>query len=71
MIVLSFRWYLFNTSACLLHLSVGIKVLMKRYLVLAYSKRLGNDEEWRLFYCDSILGCRVIKDFDVCKLDEL
>ena len=27
-----------------------------------------NDEEWRLFYCDSTLGCRVI---DLCKLDDL
>ena len=68
MIVLSFRWYLFNTSACLLHLSVGIKVLMKQNLLLAYSKELRNDEEWRLFYCDSILGCRVIQEFDFMQI---
>ena len=24
-----------------------------------------------LFYCDSTLGCRVIQDFDFCKLDDL
>ena len=30
-----------------------------------------NDEEWRLFYCDSTLGCRVIQDFDLCKLNDL
>ena len=33
-------------------------------------KNFQNDEEWRLFYIDSTLGCRVIKDFDLCKLDE-
>ena len=30
-----------------------------------------NDKEWRLFYCDSTLGCRVIQDFALCKLDDL
>ena len=30
-----------------------------------------NDKEWRLFYCDSTIGCRVIQDFDLCKLDDL
>ena len=24
-----------------------------------------------LFYCDDTLGCRVIQDFDLCKLDDL
>ena len=33
-------------------------------------KSFQNDEEWRLFYFDSTLGYRVIKDFDLCKLDE-
>ena len=28
-------------------------------------KSFQNDEEWRLFYCDSTLGCRVIQDFDL------
>ena len=27
-----------------------------------------HDEEWRLFYFKSIIGCRVI---DLCKLDDL
>ena len=34
-------------------------------------KSFQNDEEWRLFYCDSTLGCRVIQEFDLCKLDDL
>ena len=29
-----------------------------------------NDKEWRLFYCASTLGCWVIQDFDLCKLDD-
>ena len=33
-------------------------------------KSFQNDEEWRLFYCDSTLGCRLIQDFDLCKLDD-
>ena len=33
-------------------------------------KSFQNDEEWRLFCCDSTLGCRVIQDFNLCKLDE-
>ena len=33
-------------------------------------KSFQNDEEWRLFYCNSILGCWVIQDFDLCKLDK-
>ena len=34
-------------------------------------KSFQNDEEWRLFYCDRTLGCGVIPDFDLCKLDDL
>ena len=30
-----------------------------------------NDEGWLLFYCNSTLGCRVIQDFYLCKLDDL
>ena len=37
---------------------------------MLFEKSFQNDEEWRLFYCDSTLGCRVIQDFDLCKLDE-
>ena len=36
------------------------------YTQLSYWKELSK---WRLFYCDSTLGCRVIHDFDLCKLD--
>ena len=32
-------------------------------------KSFPSDEEWRLFYCDSTFGCRVIQDFGLCKLD--
>ena len=42
-----------------------LKVPMKR---LFYYQ---NDKEWRLFYCDITLACRVIPDFDLCKLDYL
>ena len=45
-----------------------VKVYMTRNLLL---KSFQNDEEWRLFYCDSTLGCGVIRDFDLCKLDDL
>ena len=38
MIVLSFHWYLFNTSASLLHLSVGLSVYGAKFFVLANSK---------------------------------
>ena len=35
-------------------------------------KSFQNDEEWRLFYCaDRTLSCRVVQDFDLCKLDAL
>ena len=30
-----------------------------------------NDKERRLFYRDTTLGCRVIQDFDLCKLYDL
>ena len=42
---------------------------MTQNFLLSCSKELQNDEEWRLFYCDSTLGCQVIQDFDLCKLD--
>ena len=34
-------------------------------------KSFQNDEEWCLFYYDSDLGCQVVQDFDLCKLDDL
>ena len=32
-------------------------------------KSFQNDKEWRLYYCNSTLGCGVIQDFDLYKLD--
>ena len=50
----------------------SLKVRMTRNFSSAYnSKSFQSDEEWRLFYCDSTLGCQVIQDFDLCKLDDL
>ena len=51
-------------------LDKDFKVHMTRNFLLAYSKSFQNDEEWRLFYCDSTFGCRVIQDFGLCKLDD-
>ena len=44
---------------------------MTRNFYYLIGKSFQNDEEWRLFYCDSTLGCRVIQDFNLCKLDDL
>ena len=46
------------------------KVLMKQIFYYLILKSVQNDKEWSLFYCDSTLGCRVIQDFDLCKLDD-
>ena len=43
---------------------------MTRNFYYLVRKSFQNDEEWRLFYCDSTLGRRVIQDFDLCKLDD-
>jgi len=53
------------SQTCFAHLSAYEAFL------LSYSKELQNDDEWYLFYRDSTLGCRVIQDFDLSKLDEL
>jgi len=29
-----------------------------------------GDGEWRLFYCGGTLCCRVVRDFDLCRLGE-
>ena len=44
---------------------------MKRFFYYIIRKSFQNDKERRLFYCDSTLGCQVIQDFDLCKLDYL
>ena len=38
---------------------------------LGYPQELSNGGECCLFYCASTLGCRVIQDLDLCKLDDL
>jgi len=48
-----------------------IEVQVKQFFYYLIRKSFQNDEEWHLFYCDSTLGCRVIQDFDLCKLDAL
>ena len=50
---------------------INFKCLWSEFFCYLIQKSFQNDEEWRLFYCDSTLGCRVIQDFDLCKLDEL
>ena len=48
-----------------------LKVPMKRPFYYLIQKSFQNDKEWRLFYCNITLACRVIPDFDLCKLDYL
>ena len=45
-------------------------VPMTRIFYYLVRKNFQNDEECRLFCLDSTLGCRVIQDLDLCKLDE-
>ena len=58
----------FTTTSCFYDSTafVVIKVPMKRTFLSSYSKELSK---WWLFYCDSTLGCRVIRDVVLCKLD--
>ena len=60
----------FTTTSCFYDSTAFdvIKVPMKRIFLLSYSKELSK---WWLFYCDSTLGCRVIRDVGLCKLDHL
>ena len=44
---------------------------MTRNFLLAHLEEFQSEEEWRLFYCNTILVCRVIQDFGLCKLDDL
>ena len=55
---------------CMLQQLVGLKCPWHDIFYYLIEKSFQNGEQWRLFYCDSTLGCRVIKDFDLCKLDE-
>ena len=52
------------------------KVPMKRNFISSFErsfKMLQNGVllYYIVFYCDSTLGCRVIQDFNLCKLDDL
>ena len=49
-------------------MTLNIKVSI---FLLYIRKSFQNDEEWRLYYCDSTLGCPVIQDLDLCKSDDL
>ena len=61
---------LFNENCwCSSWLLPVIKVPMTRNFYYLVRKSFQNDEEWRLFCFDRTLGCRVIQDFDLCKLD--
>ena len=44
--------------------------MTRNFLLYYIRKSFQNDEEWHLFQRDSTLGCRLIQDFDLCKLDE-
>ena len=47
---------------------------MTRNFLLAFKSfqnGFQNGEGWHLFYCDSTLGCRIIQDYDLNKLDDL
>ena len=49
-----------------------IKMHMKRKFFSKLVRTSFQDaEKWRLFYSDSTLGCRIIQDFYMCKLDDL
>ena len=41
------------------------------FFITLLGRAFQNDEEWRLFYFNSITGCRVVRDFALCKLDDL
>ena len=52
--------------------SRGLKWKNKMYkLKRSIRKSFQSNEEWHLFYCNSSLGCRVIQDNGLCKLDDL
>ena len=50
---------------------LSLKCLWNEIFYYLIWKSFQNDEEWRLFYFDSTLGCWVIQDFDLCKIDDL
>ena len=53
-------------------LFLPVKVLMKRILFTILLERAFKMIKNGVYvYCDSTLGCQVIHDFDLCKLDNL
>ena len=65
---LKFKSGLWEAVNCGSHILNCIWHKMFYYLI---RKNFQNDEEWRLFHCNSILGCRFIQDFNLCKLEDL
>jgi len=65
-VVFSCGWFTF-----VLNLPVHLKCLWSEIFYYLIWRSFQNDEEWRLFYCDGALGCRVVQDFDLWKLDDL
>ena len=63
-------WQVWKSMETLKKWTIVFKVLMKRIFYYLILKSFQNDKESRLFYCDSTLDCRVIQDFDLCKLDD-
>jgi len=51
--------------------SSPLKCILHDLFCWLVSNSFQIDEEWRLFYCNSIFGCGVIQGFDLCRLDDL
>ena len=61
---------LFRTTRPTWNNRLTLEVPMKRIFLFKLLVKLSK--LWRMaFYCDSTLGCQVIQDFDLCKLDYL
>ena len=48
-----------------------LKCIWHNFFCWLIRKIFHSDEEWHLFYCNSILRCRVIQGFVSCDLDDL
>ena len=68
-IIAETRSYIFRWRSRFRCRRVCLKCPWHEILYYLIRKSFQNDEEWRLFYCDSALGCRVIQEFDLCKSD--
>ena len=69
----TFNLKLTTLNLCIIIVTIQcpFKVPMKRNFLLVPLKDLSKWWRMALFYCDSTLGCRVIQDFNLCKLDDL